>query len=185
MTITKIDAKTALVVVDMQNSILRYDFVNPINDVTQRICKLYEAFRSHDLPVVFVIGNGFVLGRCDRPRNPGPFAPDAFELLPEIKEREGDYLINKQAWSAFSNPELKRIMSAQEVTQMVIAGVATSISVESTARHAFDLGYNVTVATDAVSDLDEENHTHSLTRILPKLSECGTTREIISVLKSM
>jgi nicotinamidase-related amidase len=54
--------------------------------------------------------------------------------------------------------------------------------VESTARHAHEHGYHVTLATDAMSDMSPEAHANSLTRIFPRLGETGTTAEIIALL---
>jgi nicotinamidase-related amidase len=54
--------------------------------------------------------------------------------------------------------------------------------VESTARAAFDAGFHVTVATDAVTDRDEEAHRNSVDRIFPRMAETGTTDEILAVL---
>jgi nicotinamidase-related amidase len=68
------------------------------------------------------------------------------------------------------------------VTQVVIAGVATSYGIESTARDAYDRGYHVTIAADAITDQTPEGHRHSLDRVLPALGETGTIAEIIALL---
>jgi nicotinamidase-related amidase len=65
----------------------------------------------------------------------------------------------------------------------VIAGVATSIGVESTARYAYELGFNVTLAIDAMTDLNPDAHANSVTRIFPRLGETGATEEIIASLE--
>jgi nicotinamidase-related amidase len=64
----------------------------------------------------------------------------------------------------------------------VMAGVATSIGVESTARQAYELGFNVTLAVDAMTDLSAETHHNAITRIFPRLGETGTTAEIVALL---
>ena len=65
---------------------------------------------------------------------------------------------------------------------MVIVGVATSMGVESTARQAHELGFNVTLAVDAMTDLDAALHTSSSTKIFPRLGETGSTQDIIDFL---
>jgi nicotinamidase-related amidase len=60
--------------------------------------------------------------------------------------------------------------------------VATSIGVESTARQAHELGYNVTLAIDAMTDRSREAQENSVTRIFPRLGETGTTAEIVALL---
>jgi len=65
------------------------------------------------------------------------------------------------------------------VTQVVIGGISTSIGVESTARQAFEGGFNVTLAIDAMTDTKAEAHDNSIARIFPRLGETGSTREIV------
>jgi nicotinamidase-related amidase len=65
-----------------------------------------------------------------------------------------------------------------------VCGVATSIGVESTARFAYELGFNVTLAVDAMADLNADAHINSITRMFPRLGETGTTEEIITLLDS-
>ena len=90
--------------------------------------------------------------------------------------------MTKRTWGAFTNTDLEAHLKSRGVTQVVIAGVATSIGVESTARHARELGFNVTLATDAMTDLNADAHNNSITRIFPRLGETGTTQEIIGLL---
>ncbi|MEI9931349.1 MAG: isochorismatase family protein [Rhizomicrobium sp.] len=69
------------------------------------------------------------------------------------------------------------------VTQVVCCGVATSAGVESTARFAQELGYNVTLASDAMTDMSPEAHDNSIKRIFPRLGETGTTAEIVALVE--
>ena len=64
----------------------------------------------------------------------------------------------------------------------MLTGIATSIGVESTARAAHEHGYHVTLATDAMRDLDAVSHAHSIERIFPRLGETGTSAEILELL---
>ena len=64
----------------------------------------------------------------------------------------------------------------------MIAGIATSIGVESTARQAHEFGFNVTLATDAMTDMRPEAHENSVQRIFPRLGETATTDEILALL---
>jgi nicotinamidase-related amidase len=57
---------------------------------------------------------------------------------------------------------LNDVLRERRATQVVITGISTSAGVESTARSAYDYGYNVVIVTDAVTDRDAENHRHSL-----------------------
>ena len=69
------------------------------------------------------------------------------------------------------------------VTQVVCCGIATSAGVESTARFAQELGYNVTLAIDAMTDMSMDAHENSVKRIFPRLGETGTATEIIALLE--
>ena len=73
-------------------------------------------------------------------------------------------------------------MKQKAVTQVVITGVATGTGVESTARPAYEQGFNVTLAIDAMTDLCTEAHTYSVTHVFPRRGETGTTQQIIDLL---
>ncbi len=73
---------------------------------------------------------------------------------------------------------LAEYLRNQGVTQVVIVGVSTSSGVESTARQAYEHGFNVTLAVDAMTDPNPDTHVNSITRIFPQTgSETGTTQE--------
>ena len=63
-----------------------------------------------------------------------------------------------------------------------MVGVATSAGVESTARQAHELGFNVALAVDAMTDLDADAHHNSVARIFPKLGETGTTQQLMQLI---
>ncbi|MFC5259691.1 isochorismatase family protein [Streptomyces cinereospinus] len=65
------------------------------------------------------------------------------------------------------------------MTQVVVTGVATAFGVESTARQASELGFSVTLVTDAMTDMDAQAQANSIERIFPRLGECGTTRDVV------
>jgi nicotinamidase-related amidase len=70
------------------------------------------------------------------------------------------------------------------VTQIFLTGVATSVGVEATARSAYDLGYNVVLVVDAMTDRDADTHRHSVEKIFPKLGETETTENVLRQLRS-
>ena len=65
-----------------------------------------------------------------------------------------------------------------------MSGVATTAGVESTARHAHELGFNVVLAVDAMTDMNADAHHNSITRIFPRIGETGTTQQIIDLLNA-
>jgi nicotinamidase-related amidase len=104
---------------------------------------------------------------------------------PDVDQLSGhpeDIVVTKRNWGAFHGTDLDVHLRRRGITQIVLTGIATSIGVESTARAAYEHGYNVTLATDAMTDLSADSHEHALTRIFPRLGETGTTAEIIALL---
>lgn len=182
MAVTTLDPKTALVVIDLQKGILALPTAHPTGPVVQQAVALLDAFRRHRLPVVLVNVAGGAPGRTEQPRNTAGVPADWADLVPELKQQPGDHLVTKHTWGAFTNTDLEQYLKSQGVTQVVVIGVATSIGVESTARYAYELGFNVTLATDAMTDLNADAHHNAVTRMFPRLGETGTTREIIDLL---
>ncbi|MBW4021799.1 MAG: isochorismatase family protein [Proteobacteria bacterium] len=182
MTVSTLDTQTALILVDLQKGILGLPVVHPIAGVMQNARALVDAFRRHALPIVFVNVDGGAPGRAERSFNVAGLPPDWTELAPELDVRPEDHRVTKRSWGAFTTTELHAYLQRQGVTQVVIGGVATTAGVESTARHAHELGYHVTLAIDAMTDMSAEAHENSVTRIFPRLGETGTTQEIIGLL---
>lgn len=182
MSITTIDQQTALIVVDLQKFIASLPAVPAVSETVASAVTLIKAFRRHDLPIVFVNVAGAAPGRNERPLGAMSMPDDWTELLPELNRQSQDHLVTKRTWGAFTGTDLEAHLRARGVTQVVLSGVATSIGVESTARQAHELGFNVTLAIDAMSDLNAEAHQNSLSRIFPLLGETGTTQVIVEAL---
>jgi nicotinamidase-related amidase len=183
VTVTALDPNTALIVIDLQKGIVGLPAVHPIGGVLASATALTAAFRHRGLPVVLVNATGVAPGRTERSRSLEGMPADWADLVPELNAQPDDLMITKRTWGAFTNTDLEAQLKALGITQLVLAGVATSIGVESTARHAYELGFNVTLAIDAMTDMNADAHANSLTRIFPKLGETGATQEIIDRLE--
>jgi nicotinamidase-related amidase len=183
MTLTILDPTTALVVIDLQAGIAASPKAHPVGPVVARSAALAQAFREHGLPVVLVNVSGGAPGRTEVRRSGAAARPDGWDrLLPELGAQPGDHLVTKHTWGAFQGTGLDELLRGLGVTQVVVAGIATSIGVESTARQAYEHGYHVTLAVDAMTDMDLVNHEHSVARVFPRLGETGTTQEILDLL---
>ena len=183
MTVTTLDPKSALIVVDLQKGIVSLPSAHPMGSVVKHVRALTEAFRRQTLPVVLVNVAGGAPGRTEHPRSHREFPSGWTDLIPELNRQSQDHFVTKQTPGAFTNTGLETHLRALGVTQVVIVGVATSNGVEVTARQAYELGFNVTLATDAMTDMEADAHTYSITRVFPRIGETGTTREIINLLK--
>ncbi|HET7060103.1 MAG TPA: isochorismatase family protein [Candidatus Saccharimonadales bacterium] len=185
MALTTIDPKTALIIIDLQKGITQLPTAHAMEKVVANSAKLAETFRRHKLPVVLVNVTGGAPGRTESPMRGGERPKDWAELIPELNEQPDDIKITKQTWGAFQDTPLDKRLKELGVTQVVLAGVATSAGVESTGRSAHEHGYHVTLATDAMTDMSAEAHQNSVQRIFPRLGETGTTQEIISLLNKL
>ena len=134
------------------------------------------------MPVVLVNVAGGAPGRTEQPRGHREFPAGWTDLIPELNRQPQDHVVTKHTPGAFTSTDLKAHLKSLGVTQVVIVGIATSNGVEVTARQAYELGFNVTLATDAMTDLQADAHDYSITRIFPRIGETGTTRDIIDLL---
>jgi nicotinamidase-related amidase len=180
MPIDMLDPRAALLVIDLQHGTLANPTVHPVDEIVAKAAELVGAFRARGLPVVLASVEGTPGGRNDYGGSAREYPSEFTELAPELDQQPEDVTITRRTWSAFAGTDLDGTLSALGVTQVVIVGVATSFGVESTARHAYDHGYNVVLATDAITDLRAEAHENSVTRIFPLLGQTGTTAEIIA-----
>ncbi|MFE1313277.1 hydrolase [Streptomyces sp. NPDC058755] len=189
MSVSTLDPRTALVVIDLQSGIVGMP-TQPYAaaDVVARTTELADAFRARDLPVVLVRVSfapdwaDAVPGRTERQAR-GLAFPEGWDVIvDELSGHPGDIHVTKHNWSALYGTDLDVQLRRRGVTQIVLTGIATSIGVESTARDAYAHGYHVTLATDAMADSDAEAHRGSVERIFPRLGESGTTAEILELL---
>jgi nicotinamidase-related amidase len=182
MAITSLDKNVALIVIDLQKGIVGMTTAHPVAGVIENACALAEAFRHHHLPVVLVNVTGGAPGRAEKTRNLSDLPADWADLIPELNQQPGDHLVTKRTWGAFTDTGLDAHLKALGVTQVVIAGVATTAGVESTARFAHEYGFNVLLAIDAMTDMSLEAHDNSVARIFPRLGETAATQAIIDLL---
>ena len=184
--LTALDPNAALVLIDLQHGTTSAALAPPLAEVVARAAQLAQAFRAAGRPVVIVSVNPSGSDQSGiRTQVPGPPAqlPPGFEeLLPEIRVAFGDVRIHKQTWNAFYKTPLHDELQRLGTTQIVLAGVSTSIGVEGTARAAAERGYNIAFATDAMTDRVAAAHDNSLTYIFPRLGELGSTDEVLAAL---
>ena len=183
MPLSQLDSKAALIVIDLQKGIVKLPAVHPAREIVERSAKMARAFRARNLPVVLVNVAGRAPGRTDTsPAKVSP-PPDWAELVPELGQQPGDYLVTKHRAGAFLGTSLDEYLRGRGVTQVFLAGVSTSLGVESTARSAYDLGYNVVLVADAMTDRDADLHRHCIEKIFPRIGEVDTTANILKALE--
>ena len=187
----KLDAATtALVLIDLQQGILPYAKA-PYDAaaVLANAAPLAAAFRAAKAPVVLVKvgfsadGGDALKATVDAPNPPG--APPANWLAdtPELPAQPGDIHILKRQWGAFHGTELDLQLRRRGIKTIVLAGIATSIGVESTARNAWELGYDIVFAEDATSGPDAGSHANSFEKIFPRLGRVRKSADVLAALK--
>ena len=186
--VTTLDKKTALILIDLQNSIVQLPVAKPFSELVIKVVELVDAFHEAELPVVIVnvnhAGAAWSKTRKDFNQPRSTPAPNWLDIVPEVKSIENDIFITKHTWGAFFETELHNELQKRGITGIVLAGIATSIGVEGTARQASELGYNLCFAEDAMTDLSVEAHEHTIKRIFPRIGEVDSTEKIIATLKS-
>jgi nicotinamidase-related amidase len=164
---------TALVLIDLQNGILGRKLA-PISadELVARGKGLAEKFRVEGAPVALVNAAPVT----DEPRAvdesfalPKTLPAGFIDLAPGLAA-PGDILITKSTWGAFSVPELDRELRKRGVRTIVLGGVATQFGVESTARQAWELGYELVIVKDATTSIAIEAHDNSMRGIFPRIA---------------
>ncbi|WP_327293453.1 isochorismatase family protein [Streptomyces sp. NBC_01198] len=128
---------------------------------------LAGAFRRAGAPVVAVRG-----------QRPGPAEQPAGSGLAEGVVHDGDIVVVKHTIGAFQGTDLDERLRALGVDTLVMAGVATNLGVESTARAAADLGYRLVFAEDAMSGLTAAEHRAAVSLDFPRFGTVVTAAEV-------
>ncbi|MFD8891643.1 cysteine hydrolase family protein [Streptomyces sp. NPDC059566] len=154
MTTTAIEIApdSALLVIDVQQGFDEESFWGPRNNpaAEENIAALMDAWWAAGRPVVLVRHASVQPGSVLAADHPG----HAFKDLVE-KRREGALVITKTVNSAFyGTPDLADWLTARGIGQLVLVGIQTNMCVETTARMAGNLGYDVLVPLDATHTFD-------------------------------
>ena len=183
-----LDQATALVLIDLQNGITALPTAHPADEIVLRGAALANAFREHHLPVVatrvgFSADGGDVVRTRTAANTPMvTFGPEGTVMRPELRLDENAILITKRGWNAFYGTELDLQLRRRGISGIVLAGISTSVGIESAARAAAERDYQLTIVTDAVTDTDLGAHNNSLNAIFPKIAELATTDEVVAAL---
>ncbi|MBI2935181.1 MAG: cysteine hydrolase [Chloroflexi bacterium] len=181
--------RTALLVVDMSNQ------QQPtITKALPNTVKLRDFFRQSGLPVIYLLvgsllpdgRDGNIKRRLTWMRKAGappfscPKGSREYQLREELTPLANEPVIDKNTSGAFNSSNLDTYLRAFEVQNLVVAGIATSHCVESTARDAADRGYNVILVDDACADSDETRHQVTVTTFARLFGAVKTTEETIT-----
>jgi nicotinamidase-related amidase len=177
---------TALLVMDIQMGILGR-LPQQGAGIIKKAADAIKLARERDIKVIFV-RVGFQKGLPEiSPANKSFYAfkdhlsganLDAFmRIPPALGIMDGDIIVNKKRVSAFAGSDLEMILRAQNISHLVLSGIATSGVVLSTLRQAFDKDYQLIVLSDACADSDEQMHQFLIQKLFPKQAEVMTIDE--------
>jgi nicotinamidase-related amidase len=179
--------KTALVVIDMQKGMVSMQ-TQPYDagTVLSNNVKLAKAFRENKLPV-FLVHVDFSRGLWFMPKTDEGFAmrdmpKDWADISPELGPEPSDVVISKSQWGAFYGTDLDSRLRRGGLDTIVLTGVATTYGVESTARFAYEYGYQQIFAEDAMADLSKEAHDNAINLVLKRLGRVRKTSEILQAI---
>jgi ureidoacrylate peracid hydrolase len=197
-------AKTALVVVDLQNG-----FMAPgqpaetpyAREIVPAVNRLADATRAAGGLVVWIqntitpeavqswsvwFGN-FADGKWG-PRMRRAFTPGNFghALYPSLDVQSGDLTLRKTRFSAFVQGacDLDAVLRARGIDTLIIVGTATNVCCESTARDAMMLNYKVFFVSDANACRTDEEHNATLGIMMVMFADVRSTDEMIALLQS-
>ncbi len=170
------NSKMALLVMDVQEGIVSR--VASIADVLTPIRAAITAAHTTTIPVIYVIVD-FRPGYPEISTRNKSFSTftqrqspqSGMEIHPAIAPQSTDIVVTKRRVSAFSGSDLEVVLRAQDISHLVLCGIATSGVVLSTLREAADKDYQLTVLADCCVDGDEEVQRVLLSKVFPRQAE--------------
>lgn len=139
---------TALLVIDSQVYLFEgTPRVYEGEGVRGRIQRLIGRARAGGVPVIYVRNQGKA-GEANAPESPG------WHIHPDLAPAAGETIVEKDTPDAFNQTTLGGVLADRGIGRLVIAGLRTELSIDTTCRRAAGLGYEVVLAADAHSTID-------------------------------
>jgi len=179
--------KAALIAIDMQRYFLEPGeraCIEGAKKIIPNIASLMNEFHIRSKPVIFT-RHGYemnedtgMMGKWWEEKLP-MLEDDESHLIEEMNPAPADLIIIKKSYSAFHGTELDTILKKNDTEALVICGVMTNLCVETTARHAFMLGYQPIVVSDACAAKNMQHHEAALLNLSYGFSPTPTTGELL------
>ena len=179
-------------VIDLQHGIVGMPAApHPPTDVVARAAQMAKAVRAAGGTVVLVHvtpspdGKDGLKPLTDAPIGGGGRAlpADWAVIVPELGPQPGDVVITKRQWGAFYGTELDLQLRRRGVDTIILCGISTNVGVESTARDAYERGYQQVFVEDAMSAREAEDHRQTVRSLFPRIGRVRSTEEILAALK--
>jgi nicotinamidase-related amidase len=135
--------KTALLVVDVQNGVVKDAYER--NAIVANIRGVVEKARSQGVPVIWV-------QHSDQQLAPGS---NDWRIVPELAVCGNEPVVEKNYGDSFEDTTLERVLSDLGVGRLIVVGAQTDACIRSTIHGAFVRGYDVTLVSDAHTTEDQ------------------------------
>lgn len=180
-------SKTALVLIDLQKGIVgRETKPHSSSSVVENATRLVKKFRENGMPIFFVHvdhSGSFPLKLIsDSSLSRGELPEGWAEFVPELGVTKDDFVITKHQWGAFYGTKLEQQLRRAGIDTIVLGGIATTYGVESTARFAYEYGFNQVFPEDAMTDMSEESHHVAVEYVLKRMGRVRSTSEVLRAL---
>ena len=176
---------TALILIDLEHSIVSSAAPQSANVIKNAVL-LSKALRSAGGTIIFthVLTTEMLNQKVDSPppKNSDPPA-NASELVPELDRQPGDIVVSKRQWGAFYGTDLEQQLRRRGIQTIIMGGIATNMGVESTARDAFDRGYELVFAEDAMAGISPAAEEFAVKTMFPHMGRVRSTDQIVTACK--
>jgi nicotinamidase-related amidase len=185
--------RTAFISIDMQNGVASHDTVpNSAEDVIARVSQMIDAARTGGALVVYVRTSFLpdesdaLHPKMDISRPEKPVRPTGWDqLVPQMKPQPTEPIITKRSFDAFYGSDLELQLRRHGIDTIVIAGISTNFGVEGTARTAYNHGYDVVFAEDAMGTSSIAMHEGSMANVFPYIGRVRTVAQIVDAFASV
>ncbi len=180
--------KTALVIIDLQKGISQMPTKpHSAQEVISNSAKLLNAFRQNGMKTflvhVEITPDTMLKTLSDEAfSRPAGMPADWSDFVADITPTGSDIVITKKQWGAFYGTDLELILRRSGIDTIVLCGIATDFGVESTARFAYEYGFQQIFAEDAMASMSEEQHSAAVKFVFKRMGRVRNTQEILDAL---
>jgi gluconolactonase len=195
--------RTALIIQDLQNDVISEgggfaDSGAPAHaqsqNVVENVKNLAQAARDAGVPVIhvhYIVEPGAPGLKLNAPLFQGVKEADAlvrgtWGAAPAegLEPQDGDLVVEKTRMNGFYNTILDNLLRGFGTETLVITGAWTNMSIEHTARHGADAGYEIVVVSDGTSTVNDEWQNAGLNYALTNVGRTATAQEVAAALRS-
>jgi nicotinamidase-related amidase len=133
---------TALLIIDVQTGLFE-EGAYKADDLLANVGSLTSQARKANVPVIYIQHAATHPDDSLHPDNPG------HAIHPPIAPHQGELVVKKSVASGFEDTNLRQELESRGIKNLVIAGMQTDECVNATTRSAVQLGYDVTLVSDA------------------------------------